>query len=162
MCGSAMNFMGTGMLYSVAHSQYLAATSIRRKVRMKGKGKAVRTPSSQRLIITRCDKPPILITKRDRIHRIEMVIILLHNLATPHIKLHNLLIPHARHELIVIPRVIPHHMRRLPRRELGLALPRLRVPDLHVAVVARCEELGPAVTEGDIVTGARVPAERAE
>ena len=86
-----------------------------------------------------------------------MVIILLHDLTRrPHIKLHDLLIAHARNELIIIQRIIPHHMRRLPRRELGLALPRLRVPNLHVSIVARGEELAAGVVEGDVVAGARV------
>ena len=92
-----------------------------------------------------------------------MVIILLHNLARrPHIKLHNLLIPHTCHKLIIIQRIIPHHMRRLPRRELGLALPRLRVPNLHVSIVARGEELAAGVAEGNIVAGARVACVGAE
>ena len=85
-----------------------------------------------------------------------MVIILLHHLPAPRIELHNLLVPHARHELIVIQRIIPHHVRCLSRRELGLACTRLRVPDLHVPVVARGDEFGAGVVEGNVVAAAVV------
>lgn len=79
------------------------------------------------------------------------MIILLHHLPTPHIKLHNLLVRHARHKLIIIQRIKPSYMRRLPRRELRLAHARLRIPELHVAIVARGQELSPVVVEGDVV-----------
>jgi hypothetical protein len=149
MYGSAMNLIGTGMLYSHARSDLSSEVVILGHVsfvllHLKRKEIGGNLQSS------------VFIAESNRIDGSKMMIIFLSEFTGAYVVLDNLFVRHASNKLIVIFWVIPDDMRRLPRGKFGFARARFRVEDLHVAVVGGCEEFSSIVVPGHIVAGFRV------
>lgn len=94
-------------------------------------------PGAEGAVVRRRHEAPAVVAKCDGVDGPQVVVVLLHRLvARPSVELHNLVIRHAGDKLVteLRRRVEAHHVWRLARCELGDALARLRVPELHHAV----------------------------
>lgn len=86
-----------------------------------------------------------------RIDRTEMMIVFLHHLSASCIVLQDLFVGHAGQELVRYAGIDAHNMWSLSAGELVQAFPSLRVPKLHIPIIARRDELRSVWCEVDVV-----------
>ena len=79
------------------------------------------------------------------------MVVFLHHFSAPGIVLQDFLVVHSREELVRHAGIDTHDVRCLARRELVDALSSLRVPELHISVVAGRDELRAGGVEVDVV-----------
>lgn len=128
----------------------------------------VEIPCANRLIIRSGYEPPILVHECDSVHRPQVLIILLRDLACPYVvlesetainhtyregnvgetpHLHNLLVRHPRQEniLLVVVGMEPNHIRNLSVAKAAEALSGLCIPEFHLSVIPTRQKLAAVV-----------------
>ena len=128
----------------------------------------VEVPSSDGLVVRRGYEPPIIVHKRDCVHRPEMLVVFLRDLPRVHIVLMNtssgtsadvnyctrmcphlddLLVGHTRQEnvLLVFVRMESHDVRDFSIAEPLQASTGLGVPELHLSVISTGQKLAAVV-----------------
>mmetsp|Transcript_4287 Transcript_4287/g.15113 ORF Transcript_4287/g.15113 Transcript_4287/m.15113 type:complete len:229 (+) Transcript_4287:37-723(+) len=88
-------------------------------------------PHPQRFVIRRRRETPALVAKRDRVHRAQVLVVLLHDVPGVHVVLQNLLVALRGHEnvLLVLVRVHFHRVRDLAGGQRPNHLSGFRVPE---------------------------------
>lgn len=94
-----------------------------------------------------------LVAESNSVDRAQMMIVFLDQLSAPSVVLDNLLVGHTRQKLMGCAWINADNMRRLSSGEFVEAFSCLCIPQLHVAIVAGRDELGPTGVEVDVVHG---------
>jgi hypothetical protein len=94
------------------------------------------------LVVRRGDKPPSFVEEGDRVDRLQMIVVLLHDLARSGVVLHDLVVRARREEDVGVVRVELDAVRHCLVGEHGRALAGLRVPQADEAIESRRQESG--------------------